>query len=84
MKMKKQVVRPMSESLQVRECVEEVRTPRRSPVATTELIEFQSSLLLKPKAREAWQPKDCLSDNEGVYSWGGTSMWGMRVCEKWA
>jgi hypothetical protein len=43
---------PMSDSLQVRECVEEVRTPRRGPVAATELGEFWSGLLLKPKARE--------------------------------
>jgi hypothetical protein len=50
--LKRQVVRPMSDSLQVRECVEEVRTPGRGPVAGTELGEFQSGLLLKPKARE--------------------------------
>jgi hypothetical protein len=36
----------------VRECAEEVRTPGRSPVATTELEDFQSGLLLKPKGRE--------------------------------
>jgi hypothetical protein len=31
---------------------EEVRTPGRGPVAATELGEFWSDLLLKPKARE--------------------------------
>jgi hypothetical protein len=31
---------PMSDSLQVRYCAEEVRTPRRGPVAATELGEF--------------------------------------------
>jgi hypothetical protein len=36
----------------VRECVEEVRTPGRGPVAATELGEFEFDLLLKPKARE--------------------------------
>ena len=50
--MKKQVVRPVRDSLQVRECMEEVRTPGRSPIAATELGEFWSGLLLKPKARE--------------------------------
>jgi hypothetical protein len=39
-------------SLQVRECTEEVRTPGRSPVAATELRDFRSGLLLKPKGRE--------------------------------
>jgi hypothetical protein len=42
----------MGNSLQVRECAEEVITPRRGHVASTELREFQSDLLLKPKARE--------------------------------
>jgi len=42
----------MSDSLQVRECVEEVRNPGRGLVATIELGEFWSGLLLKPKARE--------------------------------
>jgi hypothetical protein len=32
----------VSDSLQVRECAEEVRTPGRGPVATIELGEFQS------------------------------------------
>jgi hypothetical protein len=50
--LKKQVVRPVSNSLQVRECVEEVRTLGRSPVAAIELKEFFFDLLLKPKARE--------------------------------
>jgi hypothetical protein len=35
MELKKQVVRPTSDSLQVRECTEEVRTPRRGPIAAT-------------------------------------------------
>ena len=26
---------------------------------------------------------DGLCDSEGVYSWGGTGMWGMRVSEQW-
>jgi hypothetical protein len=47
-----QVVRIVSDSLQVRECVEEVRTPGRGPVASIELGELWSGLLLKPKARE--------------------------------
>ena len=66
--MKKQVVRPVSDSLQVKECAEEVITPGRSHVAATELGGFWSGLLLKLKAREVYQPKDCLGDNEGVYS----------------
>jgi hypothetical protein len=73
----------MSDSLQVRECTEEVRTPGRGPVASRELREFQSSLLLNPKAREVYQLKDCPGDSEGVYSWGGTCMCGMRFCEQW-
>ena len=82
--LKRQVVRPVSNSLQVRECTEGVRTLGRGHVAATELGEFQFGLLLKPKAREISQPKDCPGDSEGVYSWGGTGMWGMRVCEQWA
>jgi hypothetical protein len=35
--LKKQVVRPVRNSLQVRECVEEVSSPGGSPVAATEL-----------------------------------------------
>ena len=50
--MKRQVGRPVSDSLQVRECMEEVRNPRRGHVATIELGEFRSVLLLKPKERE--------------------------------
>jgi hypothetical protein len=50
--LKKKFVRHVSRSLQVRECVEEVRTPGRGPVATIELGEFHSGVLLKPKARE--------------------------------
>ena len=50
--MKKKVVRPVSDSLQVRECAEEVRTPGRSFVVAIEVGEFWSGLLLKPKARE--------------------------------
>jgi hypothetical protein len=42
----------VSDSLQVRECTGEVRTPGRSPVVATELGDFRSSMLLKPKARE--------------------------------
>jgi hypothetical protein len=49
---KEQVAKPMSDSLQVRECVEEVRTPGRGLVATTKLRDFWSSLLLKPRERE--------------------------------
>ena len=60
----------MSGSLQVRECTEEVRTPRRGPIATTDLREFQSGLLLKPKAREVYESKDYPADTEGVYGWG--------------
>jgi hypothetical protein len=50
--LKKQVVRPMGDSLQVRECTEEVRTSGRGPIAATELGELWFGLLLKPKARE--------------------------------
>jgi hypothetical protein len=42
----------VSNSLQVRECMEEVRTPGRSPIAATELRDFQYGLLLKPMGRE--------------------------------
>jgi hypothetical protein len=58
----------------VRECVEEVRYPRRGIVASTEIEEFQFDLLLKPKVREVKKPMDCPSDGEGVYSTGGTNM----------
>jgi hypothetical protein len=50
--LKRQVTQSVSDSLQVRECTEEVRTPGRSPVAATELRDFRSGLLLKPKGRE--------------------------------
>jgi hypothetical protein len=50
--LKRQVVKPVRDSLQVRECMEEVRTPGRGLVVATELGEFWSDLLLKPKARE--------------------------------
>ena len=50
--MKKQVVMPVSNSLQVRECAEEVKTSGRGLVANTDLGEFWSDLLLKPKERE--------------------------------
>ena len=50
--MKWQVVRPVSDSLQVRECTEKIRTIGRGLVAAMELGEFWSDLLLKPKARE--------------------------------
>ena len=49
--MKRQVVRPVSDSIQVRECTEEVRNPRRGLVTATELGEFWFGLLLKPKER---------------------------------
>jgi hypothetical protein len=42
----------VSVSLHVRKCAEEVRTPRRSPVAAIELGDFWSGLFLKPKGRE--------------------------------
>jgi hypothetical protein len=42
----------MSNSLQVRKCVEEVRTLGRGLVATTKLGDFWFGLLLKPKTRE--------------------------------
>jgi hypothetical protein len=42
----------MSDSLQVRECAKEMRTPRRGPVAAIELGYFWSGLLLKTKERE--------------------------------
>ena len=50
--MKKQVVRFVSDSLQVRKCAEEVRTPGRGPIASTKLREFWPSLFMKPKERE--------------------------------
>jgi hypothetical protein len=46
--LKKQVVRPMRNSLQVRECGEEVSYPGGSLITTTKLIEFYYGLLLKP------------------------------------
>jgi hypothetical protein len=30
------------------------------------------------QGKRDWQPKDCPGDREGAFSWGGTSMWGMR------
>jgi hypothetical protein len=81
-RLKRQVVRPMRNSLQVRECVEEVNSPGGNPVTATELCEFLSGLLLNP--RKGGGAVDELCDSEGVYSWGGTRMWGMRVCEQWA
>jgi hypothetical protein len=43
----------VSDSLQVRECAwRKERAPGRNPVAATELGDFWSGLLLKPKARE--------------------------------
>ena len=56
--MKRQVIRPMSDSLQVRECMEEVRTPGRSPIVATELGEFRFGLLLKPKVRKVEHSMD--------------------------
>ena len=49
--MKKKVFRPVRNSLQVRECVEEMISIGRSLVAAIELNKFQSGLLLKPKER---------------------------------
>jgi hypothetical protein len=43
---------PGERGCQACERAEEVRTPGRGPVAATELGDFRSSLLLKPKARE--------------------------------
>ena len=45
----------------MRECVEEVNSPRESPITTTKLLEFKSSLLLKPKAREVKKSMDCVT-----------------------
>ena len=70
--LKKQVVRPMRNSLQVRECGEEVIYPGGSLVAATKLIEFYSGLLLKP--RKGGGATDGLCDGEGVYSSGGKGM----------
>jgi hypothetical protein len=70
--LKKQVVRPMRNSLQVRECGEEVSYPGGSLVATTKLIEFYYGLLLKP-----WKgcgATDGLCDGERLYSSGGKGM----------
>ena len=50
--LKRQVTQFVSNSLQMRECMEEVRTPGRSPIAATEVGDFRSGLLLKPKGRE--------------------------------
>ena len=50
--LKRQVTQSVSDSLQVRECTEEVRTIGRSHVAATNIGDFQSGLLLKPKGRE--------------------------------
>jgi hypothetical protein len=43
---------PVSDSLQVRECAKEGENSWKEPVAATELGDFRSGLLLKPKARE--------------------------------
>jgi hypothetical protein len=50
--LKKQVFRLVSDSFQVRECAEEMRTRGRDPIAATELGEFRFDLLLKPNARD--------------------------------
>jgi hypothetical protein len=42
----------MSDSLQLRECAEEVRTVGMGPIDATNLREFWFDLLLKPKSRE--------------------------------
>jgi hypothetical protein len=49
---REQVSKPVSDSLQVRECTEEVRTSRRGPISSTELRDFRPGLLLKAKERE--------------------------------
>jgi hypothetical protein len=44
-------------------------------------------ILVRPVAEaqgKGGEAADGLCDSEGVYSWGGTGMWGMRVCEQWA
>jgi hypothetical protein len=60
----------------------EVISPGGSPVAATNLIEFMIRLVVEPLEGK-WRA-DGLWNNEGVYSRGGTGMWGMIFYEKWS
>jgi hypothetical protein len=66
----------------VRECIEEVSSPGGSPVAATELLELLIRSVVEAQGKGG-VASDGLLDSEGVHSWGGTGMWGMRVCELW-
>jgi hypothetical protein len=70
----------VSDSLQVRECAEGGESSWKEPCSChrTRRLSVQSVSVTQGKGD--WQLKNCPGDREGALSWGGTGMWGMRVC----
>jgi hypothetical protein len=71
---------PVSDSLQVRECAEEGESSWKEPCSCHRTQRLPVRSVPVTQGKGDWQPKDCPGDREGALSWGGTGMWGMRVC----
>jgi hypothetical protein len=70
----------VSDSLQVRECAGEGENSWKEPCRCHRARRLSVRSVPVTQGKGDWQPKDCPSDGEGAFSWGGTCMWGMRVC----
>jgi hypothetical protein len=70
---------PVSDSLQVRECTEEGESSWKEPCSYHRTWRLSVWSIPVTQGKGDWQLKDCLGDREGALSWGGTTMWGMRV-----
>jgi hypothetical protein len=71
---------PVSDSLQVRECVGEGENSWKEPCSFHRALRLLVWSVLVTQGKGDWQTKDCPGDREGAFSWGGTGMWGMRIC----
>jgi hypothetical protein len=80
--LEEQVVGPVSDSLHVRECAEEGENFWKEPYSYHRARRLPVQSVVETQGKGGLQPKDCLGDREGVYSWGGAGMWGRRVCEQ--
>ena len=75
---------PVNDSSRWGSAQREKRTPGRNPCSCLGAQRILVRSVPVTQGKGDWQPKDCLGDREGALSWGGTGMWGMRVCVQWA
>jgi len=64
----------------VRECAEGGENSWKEPCSCHRAQRLPVWSVHVTQGKGDWQLKDYPGDREGALSWGGTCMWGIRVC----